>query len=348
MNNTLHGAFVREGRMVAFPLSYPGASAPVPADESLLQVLDTAADGTIYAGTGGRAAHLVAGLFAGVTGAVFDLGRFDDMQRTVAIGCSDTELIAWLDGEAGSRLVSRALERLPYDLTQEGGFTPQPFTDLGDPTPGRRPVAAVRTPNRKWIVGATAQDGFRLNLESHELTQVPGISTAGALGVTADGIVLGIRPDRSAWRYDPAGDVEIGALELPEGSWDFGSWCFGRGSRGEARYLADCTGGLMAVGPKGSLEPVARAPRGPVTALAVSADNRVFGTCGAQLESLFCFDPVTETIQDLGLIASVLQSRRYAWSLSDAVVGRDGEIIFAEQDDLGHLWLYFPRIVARR
>jgi hypothetical protein len=24
--------------------------------------------------------------------------------------------------------------------------------------------------------------------------------------------------------------------------------------------------------------------------------------------------------------------------------GRDGQIIFGEDDDLGHLWLYFPRI----
>ena len=28
------------------------------------------------------------------------------------------------------------------------------------------------------------------------------------------------------------------------------------------------------------------------------------------------------------------------------VTGRDGEIIFGENDDLGHLWLYFPKIEA--
>ncbi|MGA2074229.1 MAG: hypothetical protein ABSH52_12070 [Terriglobia bacterium] len=30
----------------------------------------------------------------------------------------------------------------------------------------------------------------------------------------------------------------------------------------------------------------------------------------------------------------------------DAVTGRDGEIVFGEDDDGGHLWLYFPRIQA--
>jgi len=28
-------------------------------------------------------------------------------------------------------------------------------------------------------------------------------------------------------------------------------------------------------------------------------------------------------------------------------VGRDGEIIWGENDDLGHLWLYFPSIEKR-
>ena len=32
----------------------------------------------------------------------------------------------------------------------------------------------------------------------------------------------------------------------------------------------------------------------------------------------------------------------------DAVTGCDGQIIFGENDSLGHLWLYFPKIKATR
>jgi hypothetical protein len=44
---------------------------------------------------------------------------------------------------------------------------------------------------------------------------------------------------------------------------------------------------------------------------------------------------------------SVIQQRRYGYCFGDAVTGRDGEIIFGENDNLGHLWLYFPKILPR-
>ena len=40
----------------------------------------------------------------------------------------------------------------------------------------------------------------------------------------------------------------------------------------------------------------------------------------------------------------VLERRRYGYVFGDAATGRDGQIIFGEDDDLGHLWLYFPSI----
>ena len=33
-----------------------------------------------------------------------------------------------------------------------------------------------------------------------------------------------------------------------------------------------------------------------------------------------------------------------AQEFGDAVTGRDGQIFFGEDDDLGHLWIYFPSI----
>ena len=66
------------------------------------------------------------------------------------------------------------------------------------------------------------------------------------------------------------------------------------------------------------------------------------------MQRMFCYDPENESLVDIGVGASTLQQRRYCYSYGDAVTGRDGEILFGEDDDLGHLWLYFPRIKNTR
>jgi hypothetical protein len=65
------------------------------------------------------------------------------------------------------------------------------------------------------------------------------------------------------------------------------------------------------------------------------------------MSKLFCYDPAGQEVTHLGVAVSVFERRRYGYSFGDAVVGRDGEIVFGEDDDLGHLWLYYPRIQAR-
>jgi hypothetical protein len=80
--------------------------------------------------------------------------------------------------------------------------------------------------------------------------------------------------------------------------------------------------------------------------MAVTLDGRLFGTCGAEISRLFVYHPVRGQVRDLGVAVSVIERRRYGYVFGDAVVGRDGEIIFGEDDDLGHLWLYFPRVDA--
>jgi hypothetical protein len=80
--------------------------------------------------------------------------------------------------------------------------------------------------------------------------------------------------------------------------------------------------------------------------MAVTFDGRLFGFCGNEMSKMFCFDPATGKVANLGVAASVLERRRYGYTFSDAVTGRDGEIVFGENDNGGHLWLYFPRIKA--
>ena len=59
---------------------------------------------------------------------------------------------------------------------------------------------------------------------------------------------------------------------------------------------------------------------------------------------LFCYDPRKGELRSLGVAVSVLERRRYGYSFGDAAVGRDGQIFLGENDDLGHLWMYFPKI----
>jgi hypothetical protein len=80
--------------------------------------------------------------------------------------------------------------------------------------------------------------------------------------------------------------------------------------------------------------------------MAVTHDGRVFGFCGPEMAKMFCYNPRTREATNLGVAVSVLERRRYGYAFGDAVTGRDGQIIFGEDDDLGHLWLYFPRIQA--
>ena len=38
-------------------------------------------------------------------------------------------------------------------------------------------------------------------------------------------------------------------------------------------------------------------------------------------------------------------SSPYGYQFGDAVTGPDGEIVFGEDDNGGHLWLYFPGVL---
>ncbi len=70
--------------------------------------------------------------------------------------------------------------------------------------------------------------------------------------------------------------------------------------------------------------------------MAVTHDGRVFGFCGTEMAKMFCYNPRTREATNLGVAVSVLERRRYGYVFGDAVTGRDGQIIFGEDDDLGH------------
>ena len=345
IDEIVHGTFVKEGTMVAFPTCFPGASTPIPADESHITALDITADGIIYGGTSGRAAHLFVAMFHGVTGAVFDRGTVAGARQCAAICCGKTRVAACVNGPDGGRIVSAALQSLPFDLIQEWGFARTPFQDLGR-IPDEPIVHAVANDTKTWLVGVTTGHLFTVQLETGTIQVVGEVPGNGRLAVASKGGVFGQDGSGHLWRYDPGSQqIRRRAVPLPEGAWGKSPRSWARDRHNGLLYTADGDGTLFSFDEQhGFSPPLGRTLLAPVGPLAVTHDGRLFGFCGSEMAKMFCYHPQRGEVTNLGVAVSVLERRRYGYVFGDAVTGRDGQIILGEDDDLGHLWLYFPRI----
>jgi hypothetical protein len=345
----LGGTFLTEGIMVAFPLCLPGATVPIPADESHITALDVTPDGTVYGGTSGRLTHLFAGMFHGSTGAVFDMGAVEGADHCAAICCGQTKFAACVNGPRGGRVIVRQLQRVPFDLIQEWGFSRQPFEDLGEVVKGEKVAHAVADITRKYVIGTTERHLFSVNLESSTVGIIGEISGAGKVAVGSNGNIFGLDDKNSLWRYAPSdGTLSRHAITLPQGSWKTVPLIWAKSPANGTLYTADGDGRLFSFTEEaGFSAPLANAALTPVGPMAVTLDGRVFGACGKGISKFFCYNPATREISTMGGAVSVIERRRYGYEFGDAVVGRDGELMFGEDDDLGHLWLYFPKIQKR-
>ena len=349
-NEIVQGTFVKEGTLVAFPLCFPGDSALPPADECHITALDVAHNWMVYGGTSGRQAHLFVGMFHGATGMVFDMGTVDGATECAAICCGEKRFVAFANGPDGGRAIARNLQGVPFDLLQEWGMSRQPYADLGQPAPGERVLHAVADASRSTVVGVAERHLFTVDIESGEMATVAELPGRARLAVGNEGGIYGRGEGDTLWRFDVgSGKTERRAVALPQGAWQRDSLLWARGSDSGLLYTADGDGQLFsfreAEGFEGPLATVGYLPVGP---MAVTRDGRLFGTCGEGIERLFGYDPRTGEVADLGCAVSVIERRRYGYVFGDAAVGRDGQLYFGENDDLGHLWIYFPSIPAAR
>jgi hypothetical protein len=346
IDEIVHGTFMKEGTMAAFPTCFPGATIPIPADESHITALDMSADGMVYGGTSGRATHLFVGIFHGVTGIIFDLGLVPEAQECVAVGCGRSKLAACVNGPGGGRILTAGFQGLPFDLIQEWGFSRAAFQDLGKVN-GQRITHAVTDPTKAFLVGATAGHLFRMEMESGKIEVVGEVPGVGRLAVGSKGSIVGKDDGDFLWRYDAlAGKLSRQAIKLPPGLWEATPLTWARDTHSGLLYTADAEGHLFSFDEEGGFgKGLGRTLLTPAGPMAVTHDGRLFGFCGKEMAKMFCFDPATRKVLNLGVAVSFLERRRYGYVFGDAVTGRDGQIFFGEDDDLGHLWLYFPKIL---
>lgn len=344
VDEIVHGTFMKEGTMVAFPTCFPGATVEIPGDESHITALTISADGIIYGGTSGRASHLFVGIFHGVTGIVFDRGTVPDADRCTAVCCGKTKFAACVNGRKGGRVITGALEALPFDLIQEWGFSRPPLNDLGEVN-GEPIVHAVELNGK--LIGTTSNSLFTVDIEAGNIQRLGDVAGAGHIAIGAGGSVFGQDGPAHLWRYDSkSANLVRRAVTLPPGVWDPAPLTWARNHHTGLLYTADAEGRLFSLDEKrGFSTELGRTPLTPVGPMAATHDGRIFGFCGSEMAKMFCYNPSARSVTNLGVALSVIERRRYGYSFGAAVTGRDGQIIFGEDDDLGHLWLYFPRIM---
>ncbi len=345
--NIHHGAFVSEGRMVAFPTCFPGASIPITADESHITALDVTGEGDVYGGTGGKKTHLFVGMFRGVTGAVFDMGVVEGANQCAAICCGRRRFAAFVNGKDGGRILSRRLQGLPFDLIQEWGFSRPPFAEIGTVGGGERIVHAVPDASRRLAVGTAEKHLFVVDLNEMKINVAGSVKGRGRIAAGMK-YFYGLDESETLWRFDAGSRrLERRAVTLPKGAWDQGKIQWTGDPNDGTLYAADDEGRLFAFREETGFTPnLGQTPLAPVTTMAVTRDGRVYGTCGEEMSHFFTCHPVRKELRDLGVALSTIERRRYGYLFGDAAVGRDGEIYFGEDDDLGHLWIYFPSIEA--
>ena len=341
------GCFVRQGRMLAFPLCFPGATIPVVSDESHITALDATPEGIVYGGTSGRRSHIFVAMFHGATGMVFDLKMVDGAERCPAVCCGKKNFLACVNGpRSGGRILVSVLRPLPDNLIEEWWQNRPPFKDLGEAVSDEPIVHAIADASRERVTGITSRHLFTVDFEPAKVQVIVEVPGFGHLAVASDGRIVGQDGTSHLWRYDPqTGVLQREAIRLPEGSWGEAPAVWARDPHRGLLYLADNSGRLFSYDAERGFSPsLAKTMLAPVGPMAVTFDGRLFGFCGDGIATMFCYDPRRNKVDDLGAAVSIFERRRYGYVFGDAVTGRDGEIIFGEDDDLGHLWLYFPKI----
>ena len=336
MTSLRHSGFVGEGTAVALSLCVPGLSAPPPADECRLSAVTVASDGTVFLASGGRRSHLFGMSLASTSCAPVHLATLP-ASGVVGLAALAEGLLAVTRDDPAVVLVRSPF--VPDHVLQEP-FVPPAQVDrwpweLDDP-----PL---------WVVGdlgaqhaLVGTDRGLVRLDAAGATEVVAEGDTGPVPAVAHGSVVVGASGRGLWRWDGDG-LERDVVELPAAVERLSRQAVGDTGPLHASLV---DGRVVRVDP--SLRTAVDVGVLPVTGpgpLVTTPDGRAFGTCGDGIARLLTAD--ARGVVDLGVLGSALARRRYGYAFSDAAVGPDGQVLLAEDDDLGHLWLYLPALPRR-
>jgi hypothetical protein len=337
----VNGNFVTEGTFLAMPPCFPGVSLPPPADETRLRRIFQSLSGRdVFAATRGPAPHLLQFRPKGTHGYALDRGApVGATEITALLSRASTcqEIVYLACAGHGGATIHRCLAAIMGHGIQEWHVDRAPYEKMLD-LPVEVIEGMVGSGERIFAWGGGT--GFFLTTRENRLVlekslQLPGILAA----MEADGVT---RLLSSEWKAFPLlwDSLDIGSPEkLP----------IHEPSPQALRILpggfiyADSEGRIFEWR-SGALRERGRIPLRPVHALCRLPDGRIFGSAGPEIAHWYLLGAEEERgwARDLGVPVSTLTARRYGLQFSDLLVGNDGEILAAEDDRNGHLWIYFP------
>jgi hypothetical protein len=354
--------FTREGLMVALPLCFPGQSVPPPAGETAAKAMAlNASTDTLYLGTEGEKAHLLAAVIHQDTGIVHDLGVVPDCTSVDGLSVLGRDVRFIASGPKGSALYATQPFQGSF-LIQEWGFVRHPVERVAVVLKGESVAHAVPSQDADCFFGVTAQNGqvFRTEASTGKTAILGKLDERGKysrrLGMDAAGRIWGTCGNAQPWVLDPAsGQIEHLPSRVPCAA--------GREQHTQvSAWALDPVTGVLYGGtsPDGflfKLDPATRrlvslgkpCRQDLITCLTVGNDGRLFGMAGTaeDIGHFFCYDPATGSLSDLGIPVSTLTQRQYGYHYACALTGSDGEMYFGQYERVNFLWVYFPAVPRR-
>ena len=344
--------FVQSGHFAAIPLKVPGETLPINEDESYISTIIENPAGTLFFGaTAGTACHIFTGAAKGSCFGIIDLGIIKEAKNipvmiyekhhnehkkmpinTIIVAANSTDSI----------LFYRYHTTFPLDTFQEPSFFLPQIDKIGE-LPDHQIYDAVLCPDGKNIFCLTDGGIFNIDLQSNDITsifssdltsiQVRNFAITNndtAFFASKEGTLICLNLiDRSC-------NETIMTIPFSGTGCNF---CV----TGNRIITASPAGEIFSFDTEQSkITLIGKTIFPDVQCMSALPTGTVYGICGKQIGYFFKFNPATGNTENMGAIASTLETRRYGFEFSKMLTGKDGEIYMCENDRGGHLWIYFP------
>lgn len=332
----LYNSFVRIGSFAAFELSFNRQTRPIPLDESCITALDINSQGMLYGATSsihGRT-HLFAGLLQNLGGGFYNLGPVEGYNHCPKVICTSDSALYFLSGPAGSSVFRLPYCSLPGDMIQES-FHVFPELQKICRLPEGYLTGAVRTGDNTVLALAgeyacilSASDGQMTGRHLFHPSGPPADIGNGGIIRNREGEIFICREDQ----LNPTEGFRTGALTS--------SFLDGDGTI----ILADTAGRVYSFSGTGKKLKESVLTITPVTAVARTG-GVTYGFCGDGIQQYFRILPGKHDPEYLGAVVSVIERRRYGCSFTTpGVKGPSGQLFWGENDNHGHVFIYFPLV----